>query len=499
MTAIDLLMTGFVTATQPHNLMFALIGSIIGTMIGILPGIGPVAGTALLLPITFNMDATSGIIMLTSIYYGAMYGGTLTSVLVNVPGEAASAITCLDGHEMAKRGRAGSALAVAAVGSFVGGIISVCGLIALAEPLTNLALKFGPPEFFALMLVGLSLVAGLAGKSISLALVSAVLGLLIAMVGIDPVMGAPRFTFGTLNLMSGIDVVIVAMGMFGVGEILLALERETRATAFGARFSELMPTREEIRRSIGPVIRGTGIGFALGLIPGIGAVVPTVMSYIAEKRLSKTPEKFGTGMIEGVAGPETANNAYANAALIPLFTLGIPGSPTVAVIMGAFMMNGLIPGPFLFRDHADFVWAVIASLYIGNVILVILNLPFIPLWVAVLKIPYSILYTGILGFCVLGAYSLSGSVFDVGVMTAFGALGYALRKLDIPAAPMLLTMVLGPLMERALRQSLDISGGDFSIFFTRPISATILAIAAALIVTSVLQVAARVRGQDAQV
>jgi putative tricarboxylic transport membrane protein len=499
MTAIDLLMTGFVTATQPHNLMFALIGSIIGTMIGILPGIGPVAGTALLLPITFNMDATSGIIMLTSIYYGAMYGGTLTSVLVNVPGEAASAITCLDGHEMAKRGRAGSALAVAAVGSFIGGIISVCGLIALAEPLTNLALKFGPPEFFALMLVGLSLVAGLAGKSITLALVSAVLGLLIAMVGIDPVMGAPRFTFGTLNLMSGIDVVIVAMGMFGVGEILLALERETRATAFGARFSELMPTREEIRRSIGPVIRGTGIGFALGLIPGIGAVVPTVMSYIAEKRLSKTPEKFGTGMIEGVAGPETANNAYANAALIPLLTLGIPGSPTVAIIMGAFMMKGIIPGPFLFRDYPGVVWGVIASFVVGNVMLLVLNLPLIPLWVKLLKIPRATLFTLILGFCVVGAYSINSQIFDVGAMCLFGVLGYAFRKLDIPLAPLILTLILGPLMEQSLRQSLEISRGDFTIFLTRPISLALVSLAVTIVVLSTLRVVATVRGKDSEV
>ena len=498
MDSLDLLLTGFSVAAQPNNLLFALIGSIIGTMVGILPGIGPVAGTALLLPITFNMDTTSSIIMLTAIYYGAMYGGTLTSVLVNVPGEAASAITCLDGFEMAKRGRAGSALAVAAVGSFIGGLVSICGLVVLAGPLTKLALLFGPPEFFALMLVGLSLVVGLAGTSIALALISAVLGLLLAMVGIDPVAGAPRFTFGTINLLSGIDVVIVAMGVFGIGEILLALEAEIAAKVLRTKLSELMPTREEMRRSIKPIIRGTGIGFVLGLIPGVGAVVPTVMSYIAEKRLSKTPEKFGTGMIEGVAGPETANNAYANAALIPLLTLGIPGSPTVAIIMGAFMMKGIIPGPFLFQEHPGVVWGVIASFVIGNVMLLILNLPLMPLWVTLLRIPRAALFTLILGLCIVGAYSTNGQVFDVGAMAAFGVLGYLFKKLDIPPAPLILTLILGPLMEQSLRQSLEISRGDFMIFFSRPIAVSLIVLATGMLALSTLRIVAKVRGQDSQ-
>ncbi len=499
MNTIDLLLSGFAVALQPGNLLFALIGSIIGTMVGILPGIGPVAGTALLLPITFTMDATAAIIMLTSIYYGAMYGGTLTSVLVNVPGEAASAITCLDGHEMAKRGRAGAALAVAAVGSFFGGMMSILGLILLAVPLTKLALLFGPPEFFALMLVGLSLVVGLAGRSIALALISGVIGLLIAMVGIDPVAGMPRFTFGNVNLLGGIDVVVVAMGVFGVGEILLALERDAATQILRTRLSELMPTREEMMRSICPALRGTGIGFVLGLIPGIGAVVPTVMSYIAEKRLSKTPERFGTGMIEGVAGPETANNAYANAALIPLLTLGIPGSPTVAIIMGAFMMKGIIPGPFLFQEHAALVWGVIASFVVGNVILLILNLPLIPLWVKLLQIPRPALFTIILGFCVIGAYSANGQVFDVGVMCLFGVVGYLFKKLDMPLAPLLLTLILGPLMEQSLRQSLEISRGDFMVFLQRPISLTLICVATAVVAFSTMNIVARLRGQDSEV
>ncbi len=498
MESLHFLLGGFATALEPTNLLFALIGCVLGTLVGILPGIGPVAGTAMLIPVTFALKPTPAIIMLAAIYYGAMYGGSTTSILVNVPGEAASAITCLDGYEMAKQGRAGPALAVAALGSFFGGTVATLGLVLLALPLTEFALRFGPPEFFSLMVLGLSLVTGLAGRSLVRALMSAVFGLLIAMIGIDPVMGAPRFTFGRTELQDGLGVVPVAMGLFGIGEILLNAERGV-GRVFETTLRSLIPSARDLRDSWRPILRGTGIGFFIGLIPGIGAVVPTMISYVAEKRLSRTPERFGTGMIQGVAGPESANNAYANAALIPLFTLGIPGSPTVAVIMGAFMMNGLIPGPFLFRDHPDFVWAVIASLYIGNLMLVILNLPFIPLWVAVLKVPYSILFTAILGFCVLGAYSLSGSVFDVGVMTVFGVFGYLLNKLDVPAAPMILTMVLGPLMERALRQSLDLSQGDMTIFVTRPISAVTLAVAALFVTTSLMQVAARVKGQDSQV
>jgi putative tricarboxylic transport membrane protein len=497
--SLSLLLGGFATALQPVNLLFAFAGCVRGTLVGILPGIGPVAGTAVLLPVTFGLPPAAGIIMLAAIYYGAMYGGTLTSVLVNVPGEAASAITCIDGYAMARQGRAGPALTVAALGSFVGGMVATLGLVLLAVPLTKLALKFGPPEFFALMLVGLSLVSSLAGRSILLALVSAVIGLLIAMVGIDPVAGAPRFTFGRLELMSGINVVIVAMGLFGVGEILLSLEREVPFKPIGTRLRDLFLGPEDARRSVLPVLRGTAIGFFLGLIPGVGAVVPTVMSYVAEKRMSRTPERFGTGMIEGVAGPETANNAYATSALIPLFTLGIPGSPTVAVIMGAFMMKGLIPGPFLFRDHAAVAWGVIASLCVGNVILLILNLPLIPLWVKILKIPRPILFAFILGFCVIGAYSINSEMFDVGLMAAFGVLGYLLKKLDIPLAPLILTLILGPLMEQSLRQSLEISRGDFSILFTRPISAALIAIAAVFAVVSSLRIAASVRGADSEV
>jgi putative tricarboxylic transport membrane protein len=466
----------------------------LGTLIGVLPGIGPAAGTAILIPVTVALDPTAAIIMLAAIYYGAMYGGTITSVLINTPGEAASAITCLDGYEMAKQGRAGAALAIAAIGSFIGGTIATMGLVLVALPLTRFALKFGPPEFFSLMVVGLSLVTSLAGRSLLRALMAAVLGLLIAQVGIDPVMGAPRFTFGQMDLLDGFGIVPVVMGAFGIGEIMLNAESQSR-DVFHTQVSNLIPTRKDVKDSALPIARGSGVGFLLGLIPGVGAIVPTFVSYALEKRMSKTPERFGTGMIEGVAGPETANNAYANAALIPLFTLGIPGSPTTAILMGAFMMNGLLPGPGLFQEHGALAWAVIASLYIGNVILVILNLPLIPMWVAVLKIPYSILTVLVCGFSVVGVYSLNNSTFDVGVMLGFGLLGYAFRKLDIPLAPLVLTMVLGPLMERGLRQALEMSQGDISILFTRPLSLALLLIALLVIATSTFRAFSAVKGE----
>jgi putative tricarboxylic transport membrane protein len=496
--SFQFLMGGFATALQPANLLFAFIGCVLGTLIGVLPGVGPAAGTAILIPVTVVLDPTGAIIMLAAIYYGAMYGGTITSVLLNVPGEAASVVTCLDGYQMARQGRAGAALAVAAIGSFIGGTVATMGLVLLALPLTRFALKFGPPEFFALMAVGLALVTGLAGRSLVRALLSAILGLLIAQIGIDPVMGAPRFTFGRTELLDGFGIVPVVMGLFGIGEIFLNVEMKA-VQVFETSMRSLIPSWTDLRESAWPIVRGTFLGFFLGLIPGVGAVVPTFLAYSIEKKLSRTPERFGQGAIAGVASPETANNSYANAALIPLFTLGIPGSPVTAILMGAFMMNGLIPGPALFQDHAQFAWAVIASLYIGNVMLVILNLPFIPVWVAVLKIPYAILMTLILVFCVIGVYSLSSSVFDIGVMLAFGLVGYAFKKLDIPTAPLVLTMILGPLMERGLRQSLEMSRGDFSILFTRPISATLLAVAALLILTSTFRAVAAVRGQDSQV
>ncbi len=488
MDTVQLLLGGFGTVLQPDNLMFTFLGCFLGTLIGVLPGIGPSAGTAMLIPVAAVLSPTQAIIMLSGIYYGTMYGGTITSVLVNVPGEAASAITCLDGHAMAKKGRAGPALAIAAIGSFIGGTVATLGLVLVAVPLAQYALKFGPPEFFCLMVVGLSLVTGLAGKSLVRALLSAVIGLLIAMVGIDPVMGAPRFTFDKVELLDGFGIVPVLMGLFGVGEILLNAERRA-APIINTSLRSLLPSALEAKQSVGAIARGTGVGFFLGLIPGVGAVVPTFISYILERKVSKEPETFGQGAIAGVAGPETANNAYANAALVPLFAIGIPGSPTIAILMSAFMIHGVIPGPFLFQEHATVVWAVIASLYVGSVMLLILNLPLIPLWVAILKVPYSILFALILAFCVVGAYSLNSNTFDIGVMLAFGIVGYCFKKLDIPLAPLALTLILGPLMERGLRQSLEMSRGDFMIFFDRPIAATLLAIAAMIVVVACLNIA----------
>lgn len=503
MESLQHLMMGFSVAMSLQNLLFATIGCVLGTLIGVLPGLGPAAGTALLIPITFKLEPTAAIIMLAAIYYGAMYGGTITSVLINVPGEAASVVTCLDGYEMAKQGRAGAALGIAAIGSFIGGSVATFGLVLLALPLARFALKFGPPEYFALLLVGLSLVMGLAGKSLVRALMMGILGLLFSLVGVDPVEGAPRFTFGIAPLMDGVRFVPVVMGFFGIGEILLNAEKSlVGVMAGGGKVTSFFPRRDEWRISVTSILRGTGLGFFLGLIPGTNSAVASFMSYAIEKKVSKHPEKFGTGVIEGVAAPETANNAYANAALIPLFTLGLPGSPTIAILMGALIMNGLTPGPLLFQQHATFVWAVIASLYIGNVILLILNLPLVGWWAKLLKIPYNILVVFILIFCIIGAYSLNNSMFDVGVMILCGLLGYIFKKLEFPLAPAILTLILGPLMERSLRESLSLSQGDYRIFFTRPISLVFLIITAVILATSAWQAlpsGVREESQEAEV
>ena len=488
MEGLAFLWSGFAAALTPANLLFALAGCVLGTLIGVLPGLGPAAGTAILIPLTFALDATGAIIMLAAIYYGAMYGGTITSVLINVPGEAASVVTCLDGYQMARQGRAGTALGIAAIGSFIGGVVATVALAVVAPPLARFALSFGPPEFFSLMVLGLSLVTGLAGESLVAALLMTVLGLLLALIGIDPVRGAPRFTFGVPELYDGLGFVPVVMGLFGVAEILLTVEAPF-GRLVATKIEGLWPSRAEWRRSSGAIGRGTAVGLALGLIPGVGAVIPTFMAYILEKRLSKHPEKFGTGVIEGVASPETANNAYANASMIPLLVLGVPSSPTIAILMGAFIINGLTPGPFLFKERPDLVWTVIASFFVGNAILLILNLPLVGLWAKLLKVPYQYLCAGTLLFCVVGAYSLKGTVFDVGVMLASGVIGYWLRKLGFPLAPAVLALILGPLMEKSLRTSLEISGGDFGIFLARPISATLLVGAALIIVVAMLKIA----------
>jgi putative tricarboxylic transport membrane protein len=488
------LMMGFSVAMTWQNLLFALIGCILGTLVGVLPGLGPSAGTALLIPLTFSLPPTGAIIMLAAIYYGSQYGGTITSVLINVPGEASSAVTCIDGYKMAQQGRAGAALAIAAIGSFIGGTVAVMGLVA-AAPLTKFALQFGPVEFFALMVLGMTLVSGLAGGSMAKALISATLGLMLGTVGMDPAQGVPRYTFGSMELMDGIGFVPVIMGLFGIGEILTNAEKEWKPIVT-AKMSKLWPSRQDFRDSFGPISRGTVIGFFLGLVPGMTGSACSFASYVTEKKMSKTPEKFGTGMIAGVAGPETANNAHANAAYIPLFTLGIPGSATVAILMGAFMMNGLVPGPFLFKERPDVAWGVIASMYIGNVMLLILNLPLVGIWVKILQVPYSILFAIIMAFMLLGAYATDNSSFDIMVMLLFGIVGYLLRKVDIPLAPAVLTLILGPLMEKNLRRSMEMSQGDFGIFLESPLAMGLLIAAALVLLLPLFKSLNPIRGGD---
>lgn len=501
MDAFQSLLMGFSIALTPQNLMFAFAGSLIGTLVGVLPGVGPAAGIAILIPITFQLDAAGAIIMLCAIYYGTQYGGTITSVLMNVPGEAASAVTCMDGYQMARQGRGGAALSIAAIGSFIGGTIATLALVFAAPPLTEFALRFGPAETFALMVFGISLVTSLAGKSMVKGLMMGVFGLLIAMVGMDPVQGAPRFTFDMTELLDGVGFIPVIMGLLGFAEILSNAENALRPILFN-KMSSMMLTGKEIKDSIWPIVRGTVIGSLCGVIPGVSGAATSFMSYIAEKRMSSYPEKFGTGVIEGVAGPESGNNAHANAAFIPLFTLGIPPGAAAAVLMGAFIMNGLTPGPFLFTEHPEVVWPVIASMYIGNVMLLVLNLPLIRIWVKVLQIPYSILFGLILAFMIIGAYSVKGTLFDVGLLTVFGVVGYALKKLDFPVAPAVLTLILGPLMERSLRRALDLSMGDFSVFFTKPIAMVLLGLAAILLIAPMLRLRPRwgaAGGEDAEV
>ncbi|HTM76380.1 MAG TPA: tripartite tricarboxylate transporter permease, partial [Devosia sp.] len=422
---------GLLAALQPDNLLYALIGCIIGTLVGVLPGIGPVAGIAILLPVTFSMEPSGALIMLAAIYYGTMYGGTITSVLMNVPGESASVVTAIDGYQMAQKGRAGQALAIAALGSFFGGCVATFGMVLLSGPLSQLGLMFGPPEFFALVLVGFSLLVGLAGNSVTKSLISAIFGLALTLPGFDPMAGMPRLTFGQISMLDGFGLVPVLMGLFGISEILLNIET-SRKTLVSTPMTSMFLSRQEIKDSIMPILRGTGLGFLIGLIPGLGAATASFSAYALERRVSRHPERFGHGAIEGVAGPEAANNATANASFLPLLALGIPGSASVALLMGAFLMNGITPGPFLFRDHGDLVWTLIASMLVGNFILLALNLPLVGIWAKVLDIPYALLFSLIVVFATIGSYAINNSMVDVGMMFAFGVIGYLFRKVDIP-------------------------------------------------------------------
>jgi len=483
------LLTGFSLALTPYNLLFGFIGALLGTAVGVLPGLGPAATISLLLPLSYALgNPITSIIMLAGIYYGAMYGGSTTSILLNIPGEAASVVTCLDGYQMAKKGRAGAALGMAAIGSFIAGTIGVIGLTFVAPPLSAFALKFGPPEYFSLTILGLMLATYLSGKSILRGMIMAVLGLLLATVGMDPVTGNTRYTFGLLILEDGFDFLTLGMGLFGIGEIFCTLEGKLKAELVTTKITNLWPTLKDWAVSKWAVIRGSGIGFFVGLLPGGGAVIASLLAYAVEKRVSKEPQKFGQGALEGVAAPESANNAAASASFIPMLTLGIPGNPAIAMIFAALLIQGVTPGPLLLKEHPNLFWGVIASMYIGNVLLLVLNLPLVGLWVQMLKVPYSILAPVIVLICSIGVYSMKNDVSDVMMMVLFGVVGYFFRKLQFELGPLLLAFVLGRILERSLRQSLLISRGDVSIFFARPISAVFLAVVALMILASITMV-----------
>ena len=458
-------------------------GVFVGTVVGVLPGIGPVGAMALLLPSTFALHPATALIMLAGIYYGAMYGGSTTSILVNVPGEAGSVVTLLDGYQMTRKGRAGAALSVAAVGSFVAGTVGVFGIMLAAGWLADAAVRFGPPEYFAITLGGILLLSRLSGGSLLHAFVMVAIGLALGTVGMDPVSALRRFTFGSVQLSQGVELVPVLMGLYGVGEVLLIAEQgRARAQIATVRLSELFPTREEWRRSCAPIARGSVVGFITGLVPGPAAVLSTFISYTIEKKISRTPERFGTGAIEGVAGPEAANNAATAGAMVPLLSLGIPFSPATAILLGALVIHGLQPGPLMISQRPEVFWGFVASMYIGNVLLLILNLPLVGLFVSVLRLPQHVLATLVLLLCLVGAYSLNNSFLDLWILVIFGVVGYGLRKLEIDPSPLVVALVLGPMMEKTLRQSLFLGRGSVVELVSRPLTAAILLVALAAFV-----------------
>jgi putative tricarboxylic transport membrane protein len=486
---------GFSVGLQPINLLFCFLGCLMGTLVGVLPGIGPVGAICILLPATFRMSPISSIIMLSGIYYGAMYGGSTTSILVNIPGEAASVVTCMDGYQMAKKGRAGAALGMAAFGSFIAGTLGLIGLMLFAHPLANFGLQFGPAEYFSVIVLGLTLITYLSQGSVVKGLMMGALGLTLSCVGLDRIAGSARMTFNILQLWDGIDMVPLAMGLFGVGEILANIEQTIVPEILKTKIENYFPTASDWIQAKGAILRGTVLGFFLGVMPGAGAVISSFVSYGLEKKISKNPERFGKGAIEGVAGPESANNAATAGAFVPLLTLGIPSNIIMALFFGALLIHGMRPGPLLLRDHPDLFWGLISSMYIGNAMLLVLNLPLIPLWVQVLKVPYRILFPLILLFCVIGSYAIKNSGFDVLIMTLFGIIGYLFRKFEYEPAPLILAFVLGPMLEMNLRQALISSRGSFGIFFARPISAITLMIAILVLIAPIISYSVRrIRG-----
>ena len=486
MDLISSLALGFTVALDPVNVLYCFLGVLLGTLVGVLPGIGPTATIAMLLPITFTLNAETALIMLAGIYYGAQYGGSTTAILINLPGESSAAVTAIDGYQMARQGRAGPALASAAIGSFFAGSVATLLLAFFAPPLARAALNFGAPEYFSLIVLGLLVSIALAHGSILKALGMIVLGLLLGMVGQDIYTGQPRFTFGVRELFGGLNFVAVAVGVFGIAEILRNLERENEREVGVKKVSNLWLTREDMRRIVMPIIRGTGIGSVLGILPGGGHILSSFASYSAEKRVSRTPQEFGKGAIEGVAGPESANNAAAQTSFIPLMTLGIPAHPVMALMVGAFILQGITPGPNVINDQPALFWGIIASMWLGNLLLVILNLPLVGLWVKMLSIPYRVLFPAIVLFACIGTFSINQNIYDVYAIAFFGIVGYLLIRFGCEPAPLLLGFVLGPLLEEHLRRAMIISRGDPSIFITRPISATLLLLAVGAVVLAVL-------------
>src|SRR4051794_3583660 len=480
------LVIGFGVAVTPIHLLYALIGCLLGTLIGVLPGIGPVATIAMLLPITFNLSPVAALIMLAGIYYGAQYGGSTTAILVNIPGESSSVVTCLDGYQMARQGRAGPALAVAALGSFFAGCVATMLIAVAAPPLAEVALKFGPAEYFSLMVFGLIAATVLAHGSLIKAIAMVVWGLLFGLVGTDVNSGVLRFTFGVPELSDGIGFVIVAMGMFGTAEIVANIEMKDKREVFTSKVTHLYPTKEDLKQSWAAVLRGTALGSCLGILPGGGALLSSFGAYTLEKKVSKHPERFGKGAIEGVAGPESANNAGAQTSFIPMLTLGIPSNAVMALMIGALMIQGIAPGPQVMNEKPELFWGLIASMWVGNAMLVILNLPLIGMWVKLLTVPYRYLFPSILVFMSIGVFSLSNNPFDVLIMAIFGVMGYVCVKLECEPAPMILGFILGPLMEENLRRAMLLSRGDPTVFITKPISAAFMIASAILLVVVAL-------------
>jgi putative tricarboxylic transport membrane protein len=475
---------GFSVALAPDNLWYAFLGCLVGTLVGVLPGIGPLSGISILLPVTFGLSATQAVIMLAGIYYGSQYGGSTTSILMRIPGEASSVMTCIDGNAMAKRGRAGAALCIAAVGSWLAGTFGVIVLTIVAPPLATIALKFGPPEYTALLVVGLIFLAYMSSTSLARTLLMACLGLMFGMVGIDNMTGHFRYSFDLAELGDGIGIVPVAVGLFGLGEILSTPSHKVVGEVIAPKLRELLPNRQEWKESMLPIGRGSLLGFIIGIIPGSAHIISSFLSYALERRLSRHPERFGKGAVAGVAGPESANNAASTGAFVPMLALGIPTGPVPAVLMGALMVHGISPGPQLVTEHRDVFWGFVASMYVGNLMLLALNLPLVSLFVSVLRIPYSYLDPLIIMFCIVGVYEVNHSIVDVWIMLIMGLIGYALRKFQFDPAPLVLGLVIAPILEQSLRQSLIMSNGNYMIFFNRPIALSLLIVSAGLLLLS---------------